>query len=570
MVATHHAFHFLVYCCALLGFSRYVEGRAFLGHIAARVEKERIVRGAIAAVTDALGPGHGATSDELLEAHSQLEIMLEALPKCEKGRLSLNSAQYVVHRYFMQNYGVAIRGFEPHREASKAISGLRLLGAPEHYLGLLESGRLAEHGFALPDMVALVTLLERLMRERTTGPLLEAVYEQNFFGVESMLKMRSLGEIFDTWVYHWLMGHNQKELFKRDHHRNRKKADMESWSHGIDIAFGQLELDEWRRKATMNPFKEHEFSFADIERVLHEASKDFGVSWQPECDVTRDHMEEYDPQHIGRIPLNEFHELSDDHDQKKFHEAKSYLRDLGVLDNSSSRKGLQVIIPNYVESISNCVVANRQYSVCCLSKCDSILGRMEELVRSPVARVDDVLRYVKDVIAEETEGIAPRHLAGDLEAQLRRIASMQHNGMVPLHGRLFAQWLHYVFPRVCPFPHREGTIDPRSKNELDGVERTKASKKERNREEERAELRADLFKHAAEEEDAGEVWMAQWSDEEELMAEYLQLRPPWEMPTIAKSSLNALVLLGGLVSLTLLGRAYVSSLRKPDKENYYV
>jgi len=30
--------------------------------------------------------------------------------------------------------------------------------------------------------------------------------------------------------------------------------------------------------------------------------------------------------------------------------------------------------------------------------------------------------------------------------------------MVPLHGRLFAQWLHYVFPHECPFPHKNGAV----------------------------------------------------------------------------------------------------------------
>merc|ERR1719161_2745956 len=166
MIKTH-ALHFLIYYCALFKYG--AESRAFLGNIAARVEMERIARGCDAAVTEALGPGHGASASELLQAHSELQIMLEALPKCEKGRLSLNSAQYVVHRYFMQNYGVAIRGFEPHREAHKAIAGLSLLGAPSHYIELLEKGRLKEHGFALPDLVALVIVLERLMRERTTG-----------------------------------------------------------------------------------------------------------------------------------------------------------------------------------------------------------------------------------------------------------------------------------------------------------------------------------------------------------------------------------------------------------------
>merc|ERR1719310_2702564 len=35
-----------------------------------------------------------------------------------------------------------------------------------------------------------------------------------------------------------------------------------------------------------------------------------------------------------------------------------------------------------------------------------------------------------------------------------------HDGKVPLHGRLFAQWLHYAFPQDCPYPHVAGTVKP--------------------------------------------------------------------------------------------------------------
>merc|ERR1719188_1682577 len=28
----------------------------------------------------------------------------------------------------------------------------------------------------------------------------------------------------------------------------------------------------------------------------------------------------------------------------------------------------------------------------------------------------------------------------------------KHGGAVPLHGRQFAQWLHFAFPLACPFP----------------------------------------------------------------------------------------------------------------------
>merc|ERR1719410_2113414 len=30
----------------------------------------------------------------------------------------------------------------------------------------------------------------------------------------------------------------------------------------------------------------------------------------------------------------------------------------------------------------------------------------------------------------------------------------------PQHGRLFAQWLHHVYPLECPYPHEAGTTNP--------------------------------------------------------------------------------------------------------------
>jgi len=35
-----------------------------------------------------------------------------------------------------------------------------------------------------------------------------------------------------------------------------------------------------------------------------------------------------------------------------------------------------------------------------------------------------------------------------------------HSGQVPLHGRLFAQWMHHAYPRECPFPHVSGSVKP--------------------------------------------------------------------------------------------------------------
>merc|ERR1719203_1329310 len=45
---------------------------------------------------------------------------------------------------------------------------------------------------------------------------------------------------------------------------------------------------------------------------------------------------------------------------------------------------------------------------------------------------------------------------------LRRLDSVaaHHGGRVPLHGRLFAQWMHHAYPRECRYPHVAGSTDP--------------------------------------------------------------------------------------------------------------
>merc|ERR1719191_536293 len=51
----------------------------------------------------------------------------------------------------------------------------------------------------------------------------------------------------------------------------------------------------------------------------------------------------------------------------------------------------------------------------------------------------------------------------ELHTWLNDIASM-HDGQVPVHGRLLAQWLHFVFPHECPYPHLGG-LSPKTQEQ---------------------------------------------------------------------------------------------------------
>merc|ERR1711957_147436 len=46
-----------------------------------------------------------------------------------------------------------------------------------------------------------------------------------------------------------------------------------------------------------------------------------------------------------------------------------------------------------------------------------------------------------------------RTLSAALVKRLREVAE-PNGGLVPLHDRLFAWWMHFAYPQECPYPHR--------------------------------------------------------------------------------------------------------------------
>lgn len=67
-----------------------------------------------------------------------------------------------------------------------------------------------------------------------------------------------------------------------------------------------------------------------------------------------------------------------------------------------------------------------------------------------------VPRITELVAAIPSESVkAPRELSQTLRQRLSEVAA-HHGGQVPLHGRLFAQWLHHAYPLECPYPHEAG------------------------------------------------------------------------------------------------------------------
>merc|ERR1740129_2376129 len=148
-------------------------------------------------------------------------------------------------------------------------------------------------------------------------------------------------------------------------------------------------------------------------------------------------------------------------------------------EHESNPKHPSVIIANYLTSPTNCLVSTSLHSVCCYNECEGLMDHLERSISAPTASPERVAELVSGLQSDSVD--APRNLAALFVSRLWEIAD-HHGGSVPLHGRLFAQWMHHAYPLECPFPHAGGTTQPLTPDEwmdASGRDDVEASKAER-------------------------------------------------------------------------------------------
>merc|ERR1719232_1416286 len=385
------------------------------------------------------------------------------------------------------------------------------------------NGPHAERGFALGDAAAMIAALEELIFSSERN-LMEKLFKLKGLDAHQLVGRKQLQSIMKDYMVYWLMGDDEAGAAQVLKSPSLLPDIIPHWKTVVAMAEGSVRAMEFSRIQRLPAGSGRtvlygQFTFEDALEGTGDISRSFAFFWDAQCQNTKEPLTALDKSGTGRVRLSDFYGANKD-GEWRFGESEAYLRELGALDESSSWKGKQVIIPNYLQAASNCNATRPHYLVCCVNECEDILGQVESSLQAPVASPEDVLRVLKGITNGDDE---PAKIDREMKRQLESIARMNGNH-VPLHGRLFAQWLHYAFPSECPFPHRAGVAAAITPSQFG--ENFAVSTEEVNKHIADEVIRKDLEASGAQNVSAAmEEWMTQWSEEEELIADYsLQFR----------------------------------------------
>jgi len=504
---------------------------------AARLDAEALSGELGDAMGEALGCGGHVGEEQLAALEQAILPMWRTLPKIADGRIERRSLRYLVHRHFNRRSAVHVRGFEPTRPANASGWGdadILSQRVPAYVESVLESKHKLQRGFDLRDAVYMVATVEQLIFDAESA-LLEKIYKEQFKPMDRSLSEQGLRQVLESYMVHWMMGEDKEGIRILLANRTLLETAFPHWQHLKDFVHGEIRSVEFKRQrapgfaaASSASRPGHnglasKYSFEDAHGIIGGITRSFASYWESECTSMKDALIAMDTHHTGRVPLSKFYSSALDTDWR-FGESETYLRELGALDETSSWRGKQVIIPNYIQAASNCIVSAPHYLVCCVNYCEGILDEIEGAVGAPVVEPSDLLAVVGNVSSQtRLDDDFPRELGTSLAGQLEQIAAA-HGGKVPLHGRLFAQWLHYAFPQECAFPHKTGTANAVTPTEYgDGYIATDEEMKRHAVDANSSDIPAAIEREELQ-------WMSQWSAEEELIADYSShgLRAPWE------------------------------------------
>eukprot|EP00429_Kryptoperidinium_foliaceum_P062999 CAMPEP_0176066374 /NCGR_PEP_ID=MMETSP0120_2-20121206/33122_1 /TAXON_ID=160619 /ORGANISM="Kryptoperidinium foliaceum, Strain CCMP 1326" /LENGTH=533 /DNA_ID=CAMNT_0017399977 /DNA_START=77 /DNA_END=1678 /DNA_ORIENTATION=- len=388
-----------------------------------------------------------ASAAGLPRIEAGLAPILPSLPRSESGRLEGPAVRYALYHFFVREFGWRINGLDPmgapwNSSSPAEVAALKRM--PPAVLQLLAS-RLDNDGLDERDLAVLAWTLRYLIQDETDTRL-RLAYDMLELSVDTPLPTDHAEMALDL---HMASHVAAADLAKTPAKTMMKVyANMEklypAWNDTLDFIH-QAYVSEVGAPAVST------VTFDQNLRVISNITERYGLWQDSECKAMKAMLLPWEDQGSGRVHLTDFYRASLA-GKWQFSEKVDYLRQLGALDESVPGSP-RVIIVNYLLSYSNCVGSTPYNDLCCLSECEALMAHVERQVAASSAEPEALM----DIVVALASSTVPagRELGAVLQQRLRSVAA-QHGGVVPIYGRLFAQWMHHAYPRECPYPHVVG------------------------------------------------------------------------------------------------------------------
>lgn len=374
-----------------------------------------------------------------------------AMPKDGTGRLDSAGVRYLLHRHFVQHHGWFVKGLDNAGDSWKSGSPAAVFKshAREHH-DLFE-GRLRSHGFDLHQAAVFAGAFEEFVHKENVLRLDAAYRVLDLSKFDENLCEQDAVDVIRAYMLLFVQPCNLSDV---THSQYLWMSEQAESSYPTWPETEQFALKVRRAVLKQLPDTEHR-SWSTAVKVVEEIGETYGRWQNKECQDLKEALMQMEERNDGRVRLDTFY-ANPFNSNWQFTESVPYLRQLGSLDESDPQH-IKLIIPNYVNSPANCVASSNFFDVCCINECEELLAALEHGLAAPDALPGQIVDLVAALPSLTVS--APRSLPPRLTSRLDDIAA-RHDGRVPLHGRLFAQWMHHVFPRECPFPSVSGTTKP--------------------------------------------------------------------------------------------------------------
>jgi len=483
--------------------------------------------------------GSDAAAGRVSEMEEAIRAMYIALPKNEYGNLDHATVRYALHRLFVQRHGWFIKGLEAGGDHRNTSSGAGILKdrVPEYIHDLFEE-RMGGHGLKLNEVAVLASTIEHLVHGEAKGRL-EAAFKAHSIPLTSLVSNDQAIDVLETYLMAFVRSYDLTSITWKE---------VVSLRNTITKAYPYWpETQKWVHQIheeTAGVNSSAMLDFGAVLRTVDTIGERFGRHQSVECGQLQADLLKFEGGNNGRVLISTFYQAALG-GMWQFSESIDYLRQLGALDESTGQPS--VIVPNYIGGVSNCLAASTYYKVCCPDQCDGLLGHIEAKIASSHAKPKLILDLVHGLSSATTS--VPRDLPSALIDRLNEIAA-SNEGEVPIHGRLFAQWMHHAYPRECPYPHVSGTTNPVTSRDWTAETGVRATLT-------KGQMESHIL--AMEDKRAGDVVDLDlpWTDEEELLV----IRPT--LPRSSSSSVSWMVIrnVGLFVALGSCVRAMVQSTR---------